>query len=115
MRISKCMIWAGIFAACLLLISAQPYSANAASAAAKAKTYVSDSALTTELKAKFLAEKGLDSFDIKVETTNGIVTLRGQVEKRFQSRLAEKIARETKGVRSVKNKISILHEDATSI
>ena len=82
--------------------------ASAASKLTRAKTYVSDSAITAELKGKFLAEKGLDSLDIKVTTTRGVVTLRGQVEKAFQSRLAEKIARETSGVRGVLNKISVM-------
>ena len=102
------LIAAGVLAS-LLLLSAPVYSAYAAdSTAAKAKTYASDSAITTELKAKFLAEKGLDSMDIKVETTKGTVTLRGQVRKDSQSALAETIARDTKGVRDVKNKISVM-------
>ena len=113
MRNARCEIFAGILAACLLIF-APIYTANAAGIA-KTKTYVTDSALTAEIKGKFLFEKGLDSFDIKVKTANGVVTLRGQVEKGFQSRLAEKIARETKGVRDVKNRISVLHEDAASI
>ena len=102
------LVLAGILTS-LLLLSAPMYSAYAAdSTATKAKTYASDSAITTELKAKFLAEKGLDSMDIKVETTKGTVTLRGQVRKESQSVLAEKIARDTKGVRGVKNKISVM-------
>ncbi|MDR1658954.1 MAG: BON domain-containing protein [Desulfovibrio sp.] len=103
----RMLLFVGIFAS-LLLIFTQAYSANAASNTEKAKAYVSDSAITTELKAKFLAEKGLDSMDIKVATTHGIVTLRGQVIKQSQSRLAEKIAREAKGVRGVNNKISVM-------
>jgi hyperosmotically inducible protein len=101
------VLFAGILA-CLLLAFAPAYSADAASKTAKAKEYVSDSALTTELKAKFLAEKGLDSLDIKVTTTHGVVTLRGQVEKEHQSALAERVARSTKGVRDVRNKISVM-------
>jgi len=69
---------------------------------------MSDSAITTALKSKFLAEKGLDSMDIKVETTKGVVILRGQVVKKSQSVLAEKIARNTDGVRKVVNKISVM-------
>ena len=98
-----------LVAVILVLGLVQPYAAYAAdSTVAKAKTYVSDSAITTELKGKFLVEKGLDSMDIKVETTRGTVTLRGQVVKESQAALAEKIARETKGVRAVKNKISVM-------
>lgn len=103
------LIVAGILASSLLFMSMQPYSACAAdSKVARAKTYISDSAITTEVKGKFLAEKGLDSMDIKVETTKGTVTLRGQVRKEEQSDLAEKIARGTQGVRKVVNKISVM-------
>ena len=92
-----------------LLVVSLPFSDYAeASTATKAKNYATDTAITSELKAKFLAEKGLDSMDIKVKTEKGIVTLRGQVEKEFQSRTAERIARETKGVRGVVNKISVM-------
>ena len=105
---APCLVFAGILTS-LLLISALSHTSYAAdSKTTKAKTYVSDAAITTELKAKFLAEKGLDSMDIKVETTKGTVTLRGQVRKETQSVLAEKIAWKTNGVRDVKNKISIM-------
>lgn len=105
----RLLIFAGILTS-LLLVSAQPYySAYAAdSTATKAKTYASDAAITSKLKAKFLAEKGLDSMDIKVKTDKGVVTLRGQVEKESQSWTAESIARETEGVRKVVNKISVM-------
>ena len=102
-----CLVLAGILTG-LLLLSVPMSPAYADSTTAKAKTYVSDSAITTELKAKFLAEKSLDSMDIKVETTKGTVTLRGQVRKESQSDLAEKIAKNTKGVRDVRNKISVM-------
>jgi len=97
-------LFAGMLTCLLLVVCAPICSAHAAGV----KTYASDTAITTELKAKFLAEKGLDSMDIKVTTTKGVVTLRGQVEKARQSSLAEKIAWETKGVRDVKNKISVM-------
>ncbi|MCL2790046.1 MAG: BON domain-containing protein [Desulfobulbus sp.] len=102
------LIATGILASGLLFISA-PHSVYAApSAITKTQTYMSDSAITTALKSKFLAEKGLDSMDIKVETTKGVVILRGQVVKKSQSVLAEKIARNTDGVRKVVNKISVM-------
>ena len=96
---SSRLVFAGILAS-LLLIFAPIYAAQAA--------YVSDAAITAEIKAKFLVEKGLDSLDLKVETTKGIVTLRGQVLKHSQASLAERVAHATKGVRGVKNKISVM-------
>jgi hyperosmotically inducible protein len=93
------LIVAGVLTS-LLLISAPISSAQAA--------YASDAAITAEVKAKFLVEKGLDSLDVKVETKQGVVTLRGQVVKKSQAKLAEKVARAIKGVRGVKNKISVM-------
>ena len=92
-------VFAGILAS-LLLLAAPIYSAHAA--------YMSDAAITTEVKAKFLVEKGLDSLDLKVETTKGIVTLRGQVLRQSQADLAETVTRRVKGVRGVKNRISVM-------
>jgi hyperosmotically inducible protein len=96
---SSGLILAGILAS-LLLIAAPIYSAHAA--------YVSDAAITAEIKAKFLVEKSLDSLDLKVATTKGIVTLRGQVQRQAQADLAEKVARKVKGVRGVKNRVSVM-------
>ena len=108
LRIS-CLIFTWMFALGFVLMPVQPCPSHAAqSKITRAKKYVSDSAITTTLKAKFLAEKSLDSFDIKVKTTHGTVTLRGQVAKAHQYDLAEKIARETDGVQQVVNKISIV-------
>ena len=70
--------------------------------------YMDDSAITTAIKSKFLAQKGLDSLDLKVETSNSVVTLRGQVASKSQQDLAVQIARETDGVRKVVNKISVM-------
>ena len=107
----SCLIWAEVLASCLFLLSAplsSAYASTFSQKTAKAGAYMSDAALTAEVKAKFLAEKDLDSLDIKVVTTKGIVTLRGQVVKQSQASLAERVARETAGVRDVVNKISVM-------
>ena len=104
----KKVIFATLAVFALSCMAAPMDSASAASIFSKTKTYATDSAITATLKAKFLDEEDLDSLDIKVETTKGIVTLRGQVATASQASLAEKIARETEGVRGVKNKISVM-------
>ncbi len=98
-----------ILAGCLVMTA--PLAAQAAEpegTADKVSGYVNDSGITTAIKGKFLAQKGLDSLDLNVVTKNGVVTLRGQVLKEEQRDLAVKIARETKGVRKVVNKISVM-------
>lgn len=67
------------------------------------KTYASDSAITSEVKAKLLADKGVPSRMIKVETTDGIVQLSGTVENSKQVTRAESVAQAVDGVKSVKN------------
>jgi osmotically-inducible protein OsmY len=75
-------------------------------ARAKAVAYVDDSALTTEVKARLLAAKGLKSTEISVETTKGVVTLSGSVEKAGQVKQAGAIAAKVKGVKKVENKLT---------
>ncbi|MCL1889125.1 MAG: BON domain-containing protein [Desulfovibrionaceae bacterium] len=105
----KGLIFAGILVASFLLMPAQPAHAGVISdKIAQAENFATDSAITTELKARYLAEKELDSLDIKVETVQGVVTLRGQVQKESQAAAAVKIARGTKGVAKVVNKISVM-------
>ena len=103
----RSLVW-GILASLLLVCSPMHGTCMAASAVTKAKYYVTDAAITTAIKAKYLAEKDLDSMDIKVKTVHGVVTLRWQVMRPSQVGLAEKIARETDGARRVVNKLSVM-------
>ena len=59
-----------------------------------------DSWLTTKVKSKLIANKGLDSSKVKVVTENGVVYLMGLVFPR-EADIATQIARTTKGVRRV--------------
>ena len=65
-----------------------------AGAAANAK-------ITTTVKARLIAEPGLPSMNINVDTTDGLVTLSGKVEFHEQVARAVKLALETDGVHKV--------------
>src|SRR3546814_20837154 len=68
--------------ATMLTVGAAPLLAQADTAPAhktEAGQYVSDSATTAKVKTALLAEKGLKSTDISVETKNGTVQLSGFV------------------------------------
>lgn len=65
--------------------------------------YLSDAALTTKVKTALLAEKGLKSTDIGVETQNGTVQLSGFVMSSAQMDQAVDVTRHVKGVKDVKN------------
>lgn len=72
-----------------------------------AGAYVDDAAITTAVKAKFVEDKTVDATAIKVETLNGTVQLSGFAKSSAEKTKAEALARNTKGVRSVKNDLSV--------
>lgn len=67
------------------------------------KGYAGDTATTSEIKAKLLADDIVPSRKVKVETTDGVVQLSGTVDSQAQSDRAESIAKAIDGVKSVKN------------
>ena len=67
------------------------------------KGYAGDAATTSEVKAKLLADDIVPSRKVKVETTDGVVTLTGTVESEAQVERAESIAKAIDGVKSVEN------------
>lgn len=71
------------------------------------KSYAGDTATTSELKAKLLADDIVPSRNVKVETTDGVVQLSGEVKNQAQSDRAESIAKAIDGVKSVKNDLVV--------
>ncbi|KLV71088.1 molecular chaperone OsmY [Citrobacter sp. MGH110] len=67
------------------------------------KGYAGDTAITSEVKAKLLADDIVPSRKVKVETIDGVVQLSGTVDSQAQSDRAESIAKAIDGVKSVKN------------
>lgn len=72
-----------------------------------AKGYAGDTATTSEVKAKLLADDIVPSRKVKVETTDGVVQLSGTVDSSAQSDRAESIAKAIDGVKSVKNDLKV--------
>lgn len=66
------------------------------------KGYAGDTATTSEVKAKLLADDLVPSRKVKVETTDGVVQLSGTVETQEQSDRAESIAKAVDGVKVLK-------------
>jgi hyperosmotically inducible protein len=62
---------------------------------------VDDSWITTKVKSKLAAAKGVKSSDISVNTTDGAVTLTGTVASAKQRTRVEHLAKQVKGVKSV--------------
>jgi len=72
-----------------------------------AATYVDDRAITTAVKAKLLEDKRTGGLSINVDTLNGEVALSGFAKSGEEKAVAEQIARNTKGVRMVRNNLVV--------
>jgi hyperosmotically inducible periplasmic protein len=66
-----------------------------------------DTALTADVKAKLLTDAGLKPLSISVNTYLGQVTLAGYVNNTAQRDLAGKLAGGVKGVKSVRNELTV--------
>ncbi|ABI60572.1 BON domain-containing protein [Nitrosomonas eutropha] len=70
--------------------------------------FVSDSVITTQIKAKLLATENIDSLHIKVDTdSDGVVVLTGTVKSEEEKERAHTIAHSVVGVKKVLNKLII--------
>ena len=69
--------------------------------------YVDDAAITTQIKARFVENKQVDAAAISVETLKGTVMLSGFAKSNAERATAESIARDVKGVISVKNEVAV--------
>lgn len=67
--------------------------------------FVDDSAITTQVKAKFAESPVVSAMAIKVITLNGTVQLSGFAKNETERSTAESIARAVPNVKSVKNDI----------
>ena len=76
-------------------------------AAEKTGEVVTDAAITSAVKTKFLAEPGVPGTSINVDTNNHVVTLTGTVKSKAESQKAVAIARDTKGVKRVVNHLKV--------
>jgi osmotically-inducible protein OsmY len=64
-----------------------------------------DSVITSKVKAKLTGN--MNPFNVDVDTRHGVVTLTGRVETSADKSTAERLARETSGVTSVKNELKV--------
>ncbi|PPU66417.1 BON domain-containing protein [Xanthomonas codiaei] len=69
----------------------------------ESKKPVTDTWITTKVKADLLATDNVSGTDVKVETKNGIVTLTGSVATQAEHDKAVAVAKGIEGVKSVKS------------
>ena len=70
-------------------------------------SYVDDAGITTAIKAKFAEDHTVAATSISVETLKGTVQLSGFAKSQTEKDRAEAIARNVKGVTSVRNSIVV--------
>ena len=68
---------------------------------------IDDAAITAKVKAKLTADQAKNLVKVNVDTTNGVVTLKGEVPTAQDKADAERLAKLTDGVKSVKNELVV--------
>ena len=98
-----------VFIRCLVLLMLVATFMSCASTPTQQSTgeYFDDSVITTKVKSLLAADNFLKSFQIGVETYNGVVQLSGIVDSQYAVDNAGQIARGVKGVRSVTNNLIV--------
>jgi len=95
---------------CAALVVGATLIAAPATAAdmAKEKALINDSWLTAKTKIALAADARVKGRQIDVETTKGVVMLRGKVDSDAAKHAAEDIAKKLDGVTSVKNDLEVV-------
>ena len=83
----------------LTLVAGSPYLANAGKA--------EDATITTKVKTKLTGDRVKNLVAVNVDTKDGVVHLKGTVPNEQAKAEAERLAKDTDGVISVKNDIKV--------
>jgi hyperosmotically inducible periplasmic protein len=73
-----------------------------------AGSVMGDAGITAAVKTKMLADTTVGGLKIDVDTTGGVVALKGNVSSAAEKKRAIEIARETEGVKSVKDELKVV-------
>lgn len=87
--------------------AADKVTATVSTAADKTAAVADDAAITAKVKAAILAEPGLKSLQINVDTSGATVTLSGSVDNADLRERAKQIASATTGVKGVVDQLTV--------
>jgi hyperosmotically inducible periplasmic protein len=95
---------------CTALIVGGAFVTGSVTAADKAteKTPINDTWITAKTKIALFADARVKGSEINVETTQGVVMIRGKVDTDVAKQAAEGIAKGIDGVKSVKNDLQVV-------
>lgn len=82
-------------------------AAKTEAAGDKAANAASDAATTAKVKSRLMAEPGIDSLEIDVDTSNGRVTLTGDVDTPQHRARAKELASSVEGVNGVVDRMAV--------
>ena len=66
-----------------------------------------DEWITTKVRSRFFIDPNVKNMNVDVDTKNGVVTLKGEVQDQAARTAAEAIAKQIDGVKSVKNQLTV--------
>jgi hyperosmotically inducible protein len=91
----------------LAMLNGAASSGGASSSAPPPARSRADGALSTAVRSKLAADPAVKTFNLSVDTHDGVVTLRGRVANVGQRNAAAADARAVAGVKSVQNLITV--------
>ncbi len=74
-----------------------------------------DAWITAKARIALMTTEGIDTWDLNVDTNNGVVTLHGKVESEAAKALAERETRKLDGVKQVKNLLQVVPKPAREV
>jgi hyperosmotically inducible protein len=89
------------------LLAATVMTVSGCSTTQSTSDQMDDSAITASVKARMAADPDVKAHEIDVDTVDGKVTLTGKVDSESVRTEAVRLTRETEGVRSVRNNMTI--------
>jgi hyperosmotically inducible protein len=105
MKSTSCLLVAGVFIGALAGCASDRHDSSAQHQSMT--EHVEDGWITTKIKSEFALDKTVSATAIHVNTDNGVVHLSGIAKSRDEANRAVQIARDVKGVKSVRNEMQI--------
>lgn len=81
----------------------------------KTKNYFTDTAITSRVKNRLIRDEYISGFDIKVSTSQGAVTVSGDVDGEDMARRVMAIVRATEGVKDARNELTVVTRTSSTV